>query len=115
MSGREQGSTTHAAQVREALFQKMVADFPDSAMAHFSLGGFYMESRKWPEAIASLLNATRLQPDYAAAWVALGDAYAASADPSKAREAYGKARGSAFAQGHQGLAEEIDRKVAGLQ
>ena len=99
---------------REAMFRKMVADFPDSAMAHFSLGGYYVETRQWAEAIASLGEATRLQADYAAAWIALGDARGASGDAGKAREAYGKARTAAVAQGHSGLAEEIDRKVAQL-
>ncbi len=99
---------------REALFQKMVADFPESAMAHFSLGAYYLEQRQYGEAVASLVNATRLQADYAAAWVALGDAYGAAEDAAKAREAYAKARANAVAQGHSGLAEEIDRKVAAL-
>lgn len=99
---------------REKLFQQMVAEFPDSAMAHFSLGGFYLEEKRYAEAMASLGEATRLQPDYAAAWVALGDAAGAAGNAARAREAYAAARAHAVAQGHGNLAEEIDRKVAGL-
>jgi predicted Zn-dependent protease len=99
---------------REQLFKQMVSGFPDSAMAHFSLGSFYLEQRRFAEAASSLQNATRLQADYAAAWVALGDAQAAAGVPGAAREAYAQARAHAVAQGHGNLAEEIDRKVAGL-
>jgi len=99
---------------REAMFRKMVADFPDSALGHFSLGAFLLETKRYGPAIASLVEATRLQPDYAAAWVALGDAAAAAGDAPRARGALAQARTLAVAQGHGSLAEDIDRRVAEL-
>ncbi|WP_205507576.1 tetratricopeptide repeat protein, partial [Myxococcus vastator] len=57
-------------------FKKMVADFPDSPMSHFSLGKLYLERRQYPEAAHALESAVRLDPTYAAAMVALGDAWA---------------------------------------
>jgi predicted Zn-dependent protease len=99
---------------REALLKQMAAEFPDSAMAHFSLGAFYLEAGRPVDAVKSLERATALQADYAAAWVALGDARHASGADAGAREAYAQARSHAVAQGHGSLAEEIDHRVASL-
>jgi predicted Zn-dependent protease len=99
---------------REALLKQMATEFPDSAMAAFSLGAFYLEAGRVSDAVACLERATNLQPDYAAAWVALGDARAGSGEAQQARVAYAQARSHAVAQGHGSLAEEIDRKVASL-
>jgi uncharacterized protein HemY len=99
---------------REALLKQMATEFPDSAMAAFSLGGLYLEMKRYSEAEGCLERATALQADYAAAWVALGDARAQLGLPDKARAAYAQARSHAVAQGHSSLAEEIDRKVGGL-
>ncbi len=95
-------------------FKKMVADFPDSPMSHFSLGRLYLERRQYAEAAQALENAVRLDPTYAAAMVALGDALAGAGDAAKAREVLGRAREHALAQGHPGLAEEIDERIADL-
>jgi uncharacterized protein HemY len=95
-------------------FKKMVASFPDSPMSHFSLGRLYLERRQYAEAAQSLEAAVRLDPGYAAALVALGDAWAGAGETAKAREAFGRAKEHALAQGHPGLAEEIDERVADL-
>lgn len=95
-------------------FKKMVVDFPDSPMSHFSLGKLYLERRQYPEAAQALESAVRLDPTYAAAMVALGDAWAGAGESDKAREVLGRAREHALAQGHPGLAEEIDERIADL-
>jgi predicted Zn-dependent protease len=96
---------------REKRLRQLAAEFPDSAMGHFSLGGYLVEVGRFAEAVESLERATRAQPDYAAAWVALGDARVSSGSAAEARVAYAEARKHAVAQGHQGLAEEIDLKA----
>lgn len=95
-------------------FKKMVADFPDSPMSHFSLGRLYLERRQYAEAAGALEGAVRLDPTYAAALVALGDAYAGAGDSARAREVLVRAKEHALAQKHPGLAEEIDERIAGL-
>jgi tetratricopeptide (TPR) repeat protein len=95
-------------------FKKMVEEFPDSPMAHFSLGKLYLERREYAEAVKSLEQATRLDPHYAAAMVSLGDAYVGAGQAQEAREAFTRARHAALAQNHQGLAEEIDERLADL-
>jgi predicted Zn-dependent protease len=100
---------------RDELLRQMAAEFPDSAMAHFSLGAFLLETKRYEDAVRSLERATQLQSDYAAAWVALGDAQAAAGAAQAARAAYAQGRMSALAQGHSGLAEEIDAKLAAIR
>lgn len=99
---------------REAQFKKLVADFPDSPMGHFSLGKLYLEGRRYDEAARALEEAVRLDPQYAAALVSLGDAYAGGGKRAEAREVLERARATALGQSHQSLAEEIDERLADL-
>ena len=95
-------------------FKQMAAEFPDSPMAHFSLGKLYLERRQYAEAVQSLEAAVRLDSSYAAAMVSLGDAYAGAGRKEEAREVLGRARATALAQSHGSLAEEIDERLADL-
>ena len=95
-------------------FKQMAAEFPDSPMAHFSLGKAYLERRQYVEAAKSLEEAARLDPTYAAAIVSLGDAYVGAGQGDKARQALTRARELALAQGHPSLAEEIDERLSDL-
>jgi len=95
-------------------FKQMAAEFPDAPMAQFSLGKAYLERRQYAEAVKSLEEAVRLDPEYAAAMVSLGDAYAGAGQADKAGEVLTRAKEKALAQGHPGLAEEIDERLADL-
>ncbi|WP_224242352.1 tetratricopeptide repeat protein [Hyalangium gracile] len=95
-------------------FKQMAAEFPDSPMAHFSLGKAYLERRQYAEAVKSLEAAVRLDASYAAALVSLGDAHVGAGQEAQAREVLGRARELALAQGHPGLAEEIDERLSEL-
>lgn len=95
-------------------FKQMAAEFPDAPMAHFSLGKAYLERRLYDEAIQSLETAVRLDTQYAAALVSLGDAYTGAGQTQKAREVLARARDTALAQNHASLAEEIDERLSGL-
>lgn len=95
-------------------FKQMAAEFPDSPMAHFSLGKLYLERREYAEAVTALETAVRLDENYAAALVSLGDAYAGAGRTEEAREVLGRARSTALAQSHASLAEEIDERLAEL-
>ncbi|MBU8899016.1 hypothetical protein DRW03_30120 [Corallococcus sp. H22C18031201] len=95
-------------------FKKMVAQFPAAPMAWFSLGKLHLERREYAEAIQALESAVRLDPNYAAALVSLGDAHAAAGQTEQAREVFGRARAHALSQNHPGLAEEIDARLEDL-
>ncbi|MFE8595599.1 tetratricopeptide repeat protein [Archangium violaceum] len=95
-------------------FKQMAAEFPDAPMAHFSLGKAYLELKQYAEAAQALETAVRLDPQYAAAMVSLGDAYSGAGQTQKAREVLTRARDTALAQSHASLAEEIDERLSGL-
>jgi Flp pilus assembly protein TadD len=99
---------------REAQFRKLAADHPASPMGHFSLGKLLLEERRYAEAVESLRTAVSLQPDYAAALVALADALAGAGRRDEARHVLEGARDTALAQAHPSLAEEIDERLADL-
>jgi TolA-binding protein len=99
---------------REAQFRKLVEQFPASPMGYFSLGKLLLEQRRYSEAAASLATATRLDPSYAAALLALGEALAADGQTEAARAAWTQARTRALEQKHPSLAEELDELLAAL-
>ena len=99
---------------REAQFRKLVEQFPESPMGHFSLGKLLLEQRRYREAAESLGNATRLDPTYAAALLAWGDALAKDGQTERARAAWEQARARALEQNHPSLAEEVEELLSGL-
>jgi|SRR5450755_4082803 TolA-binding protein len=99
---------------REAQFRKLVEQFPESPMGHFSLGKLLLEQRRYPEAAESLGNATRLDPSYAAALVALGEALRQDGRTQAAKAVWEQARARALEQKHPSLAEEVDELLAAL-
>jgi Flp pilus assembly protein TadD len=99
---------------REAQFRQLAANHPSSPMVHLSLGKLLLDERRYPEAVDSLKTAVSLQPDYAAAMVALGDALSGAGRREEARLVLEKARDTALAQNHPSLAEEIDGRLADL-
>jgi len=99
---------------REAQFRKLVEQFPGSPMSHFSLGKLLLEAGRYPEAVLSLEQATRLDPSYAAALLALGEALAGAGRREEARRTWEQGRARALEQNHPGLAEEMDGLLADL-
>ncbi|MFN0063621.1 MAG: tetratricopeptide repeat protein [Myxococcaceae bacterium] len=99
---------------REAQFRKLISDFPTSPMGHFSLGKLLLEARRYAEAAEALANAVKLNPEYAAALLALGDAWEGAGKVQEAREVFERAKAHALAQNHPGLAEEIDARIDAL-
>lgn len=84
------------------------------SLGYFSLGKYYLELVRYPDAVKVLIRCTELDATYAVVLVALGDAWAGARDAVKAREAFGRVRAFALQQGHPELAEEIDEWVSEL-
>ncbi len=99
---------------REKQFLEMVKEFPDSPMGHFSLGRLYLEERRWAEAAKSLEEAVRLDPEYAAALVALGDAYAGLDRNDDARKAYERALATRHGRADASLREDVAQRIEEL-
>ena len=99
---------------RETMFKQMVAEFPDSAMGHFSLGKYYLEEKRWAQSIAALERAVAIDGNYAAAWVALGDAHAGGGAPEKAREVWQKALQTPHGKRDQSLQADLEQRISEL-
>jgi Flp pilus assembly protein TadD len=99
---------------KQAHFQKLIADFPESPMGHFSLGKLHLEEGRAQEAVKALTEAVRLAPDYAAALLALGTACAKAGDVERARETFVRAREVALKQNHPSMADEAEQELEAL-
>lgn len=96
------------------MFQQMVTEFPDSPMGHFSLGKYYLEEKRWADSVAALEKAVVLDPGYAAAWVALGDAHAGAGAPDKARDAWQRALETPHGKRDQSLQADLEQRISEL-
>ena len=79
-------SSSAACPQSEAALRSGVADQPSSFAANHCLGMFYLQTGKYSEAVASLQQASRLQPADADNEYGLAEAYEKSGDPARARE-----------------------------
>lgn len=100
---------------REALFKEMVRQFPDSPMGHFSLGRLMVDEKRWPEAVAALSEAVRLDPTYAAALVALGDAHVGAGAKDQAKAAWEKALATPLGRRDLSLQADLEQRIRDLE
>ncbi len=96
---------------RETLFLKLVSEFPDSPMGHFSLGRLYLDEKRWAEAVAALENAVQLDPAYAAAHVGLGDAFAGLGEKERAKAAWQRALQTPHGQRDASLQADLEQRL----
>lgn len=80
-------------------FQAAVEADPGSARAHQLLGACLVELNEYGAALPHLAEATRLAPDHAGAWYALGRVLAWQGDLEPAREALERAIAAAYPNG----------------
>jgi uncharacterized protein HemY len=96
---------------REAMFKQMVTEFPDSPMGHFSLGRLYVDEKRWVEATEALGNAVKLDPTYAAAHVALGDAFAGMGNKAQAKAAWEAALATPLGKRDMSLQADLEQRI----
>lgn len=96
------------------MFKQMVQQFPDSPMGHFSLGRLYVDEKRWDEAVTALSDATRLDPSYAAAFVALGDAHAGAGRKEDARAAWQRALETPHGRRDLSLQGDLEQRIRDL-
>jgi uncharacterized protein HemY len=99
---------------REAMFKQMVTDFPDAPMGWFSLGKLYLEEKRWAESAQALEKAVSLDKNYAAAWVALGDAFASAGNADKARHAWNQALETPLGKRDMSLQGDLEQRLREL-
>lgn len=96
---------------REATFKQLVQQFPDSPMGHFSLGRLYVDEKRWAEAIDALNGAVKADPNYAAAYVALGDAHAGLGQKEEAKAAWTRALETPHGRRDMSLQGDLDQRI----
>lgn len=100
---------------RETTFKEMVRQFPDSPMGHFSLGRLYVDEKRWAEAVVALSEAVRLDPNYSAAIVALGDAHSGAGAKDEAKAAWERALNTPHARRDTSLQADLEQRIRDLE
>jgi predicted Zn-dependent protease len=93
------------------MFRQMVTDFPDSQMGHFSLGKFLLEEKRFADSVLALEKAVAIDPNYAAAWVSLGDAHAGAGDAAKAKAAWERALETPHGKRDASLQSDLEQRI----
>jgi tetratricopeptide (TPR) repeat protein len=75
---------------QKALLDRLIAAYPDDERANFAIGGYYFGQQDYPKAIEHYSKATRLAPDYSAAYNILGYAHRQKGDYASAELAFKK-------------------------
>lgn len=88
-------------------FEKMLAAGKDAPLLRFSLGNEYLKVGQLDRAVESLRAAVALDPEYSAAWKALGKALADSGLAKEARDAYDSGIAAAEKHGDKQAAKEM--------
>lgn len=88
--------------------EKMIGGPRDGALLRFSLGNEYLKAGEPAKAAAAFQAAVDRDPNYSAAWKALGKALAEAGDPSAALAAYERGIAVAEARGDIQAAREMN-------
>ena len=99
---------------RENMFRQMAKEFPDSPMGHFSLGKYLLEVGRHSESAEALARAVEIDSQYAAAWVALGDARSGAGDQNGARDAWQRALQTKHGQRDASLQADLEQRIREL-
>jgi len=94
--------------------KQMVTEYPDSPMGWFSLGRHYLDAKRFADAVPQFEQAVKLDPAYAAAWVALGDAHNGAGEPEKARAAWKSALETPHGKKDMSLQADLEQRLDDL-
>ncbi len=99
---------------REATFNKLIADFPNSPMGYFSLGRLCLDEQRFQDAADAFRKACERDANYSAAWVGLGDALLGLRQTDKAKTAFQNALNTPHAQKDSSLQADLEDRLAAL-
>ena len=95
--------------------EKLIGTPRDGALLRYSLGVEYLKAGERPRAIEQLREAVQRDPDYSAAWKALGRALAEAEEPAQALEAWTRGIEAARRKGDRQAEKEMNvsaRRIA---
>jgi len=90
-----------------ANLEKLLGTPRDGALLRYSLGSEYLKAGSIERGIEHLREALRRDPQYSAAWKALGRALADAGRPDEAREVYARGIEAAHAKGDRQAEKEM--------
>ncbi|MFN2455954.1 MAG: tetratricopeptide repeat protein [Pyrinomonadaceae bacterium] len=103
------------AQSRIEVFETMARDQPDDALIHYGLATEYTKLERWNDAVESLRNVIRINPDYTAAYQMLGTALANAGHTDEARRAWTNGVASATRTGAWKARQHMEGLLAGMK
>jgi folate-binding protein YgfZ len=99
---------------REQMFRRVLEIDPTDAMANLGLGQLALERGRSEEAVEHLQRALDADPDYSAAFLALGRAWEARGEAVRARETYTAGVRVAARKGDMKTASSMQERLAAL-
>ena len=97
-----------------ARYTKLLVQYPDNALARFSLGKAYFDVGEFAQAKVQFELALTKREDWMVTEILLGKCELALGNPDAARQAFGRARKLAIDQNHEGPLAEVESRLADL-
>ena len=94
------------------MFRQALVRNPHQVEAHFSLGGLYLDQRRYQRAADAYMAALELQPDYADAWINLASVQLHLGRNAEALAAY---RRCVSLELSADIRARVERQIAGLE
>lgn len=102
------------ARERIEMFREVLAIDPEDPLATFGMGSAYMQLQSYAEAIPYLESATRIQPDYSAAFLNLGKCHEYVGAYEEAKAAYTQGIAVSSRKGDLMPLREMERRLKAL-
>lgn len=105
---------------REKRYLDLISQFPDSPLGYFSVARYYLEVRRFADAVAPLERCVAQDGEWGAALLALGDVHAGLGDHAKAISTLERAKATSLARRDASFLADVEerlrelREVAGL-
>ena len=97
---------------REAMFIQVLEIDPSDALANFGLGQLRLESGRFADSVDHLERALSVDPDYSAAYLALGRAFESLGETRRAHDTYSSGVAAAARRGDMKTANSMQERLA---
>lgn len=96
-------------------YQKLLEQYPNNELAHFSLGKAHFDAGQFAEAQEQFEKALARKPDWMVVQILLGKCELSLGRPALAKTAFERARQLALEQNHEGPLAEMEQLLSEWQ